>query len=121
LDVTTVDNKTFGIKAGQSGKLHIFNAINPESFAAPLNFGYLNEYDQNYSVIRDAIANGGGFNVLKDAPRNTASEPGQGRSASHQTNHPKANQPSKKPGMVAGLLVLQLKRAEYGSAQTLRL
>lgn len=67
LDVTTVDNKTFGIKAGQSGKLHIFNAINPESFAAPLNFGYLNEYDQNYSVIRDAIANGGGFNVLKDA------------------------------------------------------
>ena len=67
LDVTTVDNKTFGIKAGQSGKLHIFNAVNPESFAAPLNFGYLNEYDQNYSVIRDAIANGGGFNVLKDA------------------------------------------------------
>lgn len=67
LPVTTVANNTFGVKAGQSGTLHIFNATNRESFAAPLTYGYLNEYDQNYNVIRDAIANQGGFDKLKDA------------------------------------------------------
>ena len=67
LAVKTVENKTFGVKAGQTGTLHIFNATNPESFAAPLNFGYLGEYDQNYKVIRDAIANQGGFAKLQDA------------------------------------------------------
>jgi len=67
LPVKTVENKTFGLKAGQSGVLHLFSATNPESAPAPLSFANLNEYDQNYNVIRDAIANHGGFEKLQDA------------------------------------------------------
>jgi hypothetical protein len=67
LDVKTVDNKTFGVKGGQAGKLHIFSAINRDSFAAPLYFGQLDEYAENYDVIREGIANQGGFAYLQAA------------------------------------------------------
>ncbi|MEB3235105.1 MAG: hypothetical protein VKM98_06735 [Cyanobacteriota bacterium] len=67
LDVTTVDNKTFGIQAGQSGKLHVFTAFNSDSGPAPANFRTLDEYAENYDVIRDAVANQGGFAHLQAA------------------------------------------------------
>ncbi len=67
LDVTTVENRTFGVKGGQSGELHVFTAFNTDSFAAPLNFGTLDEYAENYDVIRQAVASGGGFPHLQAA------------------------------------------------------
>lgn len=64
LDVTTVENRTFGLKAGQSGQLHVFTAFNVDSAAAPFNFGTISEYDENYNVIRDAITSHGGLPYL---------------------------------------------------------
>jgi hypothetical protein len=67
LDVTTVDNPSFGVKAGQSGQLHVFSAFNTESAPAPLSAGVLNEYAENYDVFREAIASGGGFAHVQSA------------------------------------------------------
>ena len=67
VDVTTVDNPSFGVKAGQSGQLHVFSAFNTESAPAPFNAGVLNEYAENYDVFREAIASGGGFKYVQNA------------------------------------------------------
>ena len=67
LDVTTVENKSFGVKPGQRGQLHVFSAINTESQPLPFKLNVLGEYEKNYDVIREAIAGGGGFPYLQDA------------------------------------------------------
>jgi len=67
LNVKTVDNPAFGVKGGQSGRVQIFTANNKGSFAAPLTPGMLQEYANNFNVLRDAIANQGGFSFMSDA------------------------------------------------------
>jgi hypothetical protein len=67
LDVTTVDNDAFGIAGGQQGKLHLFVAVHMDAWAAPLKPSHLNSYDENFTVYRDAIANQGGYEHIKDA------------------------------------------------------
>jgi len=60
LNVTTVDNPSFGIKAGQPGRLQLFTVNNNQSSSAPVTPGILDEYAENFTVVRDAIANQGG-------------------------------------------------------------
>ena len=67
LDVKTVDNPAFGVKGGQSGRVQIFVANNKGSFAAPTSPAVLGEYANNFNVVRDAIANQGGFAFMSDA------------------------------------------------------
>ncbi|NDC35331.1 MAG: hypothetical protein EBZ51_08110 [Synechococcaceae bacterium WB9_2_112] len=67
LSVTTVENMNFGVKAGQNGQLHVFSAINTESAPAPFSSTVLSEYAENYDVLREAIASGGGFAHLQNA------------------------------------------------------
>jgi hypothetical protein len=67
LDVKTVDNPAFGVKGGQSGRVQIFVANNKGSFAAPTSPAVLGEYANNFNVVRDAVANQGGFAFINDA------------------------------------------------------
>ena len=67
LDVTTVENPAFGIEGGQKGKLHLFVAAHMDAWAAPLMPSFLDAYDENFTVYRDAIANQGGYEHIKDA------------------------------------------------------
>ena len=67
LNVTTVDNSAFGIKGGQPGRLQLFLTNNQESSSAPTTPAILAEYSENYDVVRDAIANQGGFSAFSQA------------------------------------------------------
>lgn len=67
LNVTTVDNAAFGIKGGQPGRLQLFLTNNQQSSSAPASPAILAEYSENYDVVRDAIANQGGFSYLSQA------------------------------------------------------
>ena len=62
LDVTTVANPVLGVAGGQSGRLKIMQTNNQQSNAAPLSPEILDEYDQNFDYIRDAL--------LTASPRN---------------------------------------------------
>ena len=64
LEVTTVDNKSFDIKGGQSGVVDIYLASNTDGFAAPIKSSHLAAYADNYSFYRQAISEGGGFEHL---------------------------------------------------------
>ena len=67
LNVTTVDNPTFGIKGGQTGRVQLFASNNKDSNAAPVSAAILDEYSENYTVFRDAILNQGGLQPLQSA------------------------------------------------------
>lgn len=67
LNVKTVDNSAFGVKGGQSGRVQIFTTNNKDSFAAPIKPSILDEYAENFTVVRDAIVTQGGFRYLQDA------------------------------------------------------
>lgn len=67
LNVTTVDNPTFGIKGGQSGRVQLFASNNKDSNAAPVSAAILDEYSENYTLFRDAILNQGGLQPLQSA------------------------------------------------------
>ena len=67
LNVKTVDNPTFGIKGGQTGRVQLFASNNKDSNAAPLSSAILAEYAENYLVFRDAVVNQGGFAPLQSA------------------------------------------------------
>jgi len=67
LNVTTVDNPSFGIKGGQKGRVQLFAGNNKESNAAPLSAAILAEYAENYDVYRDAFVNQGGLKPLQSA------------------------------------------------------
>jgi hypothetical protein len=67
LNVTTVDNPTFGIKGGQTGRVQLFASNNKDSNAAPVSAAILDEYSENYTLFRDAILNQGGLQPLQSA------------------------------------------------------
>jgi hypothetical protein len=69
LDAKTVDNAAFGVKGGQAVNLGIFVASNSKSGAAPILSSYLDSYDANYDVYRQAISDPvlGGYAYIKDA------------------------------------------------------
>ena len=67
LNVNTVENKAFGIKAGQSGTVNLFVARNKNSGPGPFKSQYLDSYDNNFDVYRTAISSGGAYPFIKEA------------------------------------------------------
>ena len=67
LNVKTVANKTFGIKEGQNGTLNILAATNKDSFAAPLYFNQIGQYQNNYTALGEGITKQGGFAAMQEA------------------------------------------------------
>jgi len=67
LNVTTVANKAYGIKPGQTGTVNLFVARNKFSGPAPFQPAYLDSYDQNFDVFRNAISTGGAYPYIKEA------------------------------------------------------
>lgn len=67
LNVTTVANKAFGIKAGQSGIVNLFVANNRNSGPGPVKPHILNSYDNNFDIYRAAISSGGAYPFIKEA------------------------------------------------------
>ena len=64
LDVETINNACFGIKAGQKGELNIFNNINTNSDTAPSSPSIFNEYGDLYNTLIDGISGAGAQHVL---------------------------------------------------------
>lgn len=70
LDVTTVANPAWGIKAGSKGIINAFTSYNKNSFAGPKDVNgndVWSEYQKNYESITDGILNHGGYEHLLKA------------------------------------------------------
>ena len=70
IEVTTVDNPGWGIRAGQKGVINAFTSYNTNSFAGPLDITdqYIwDEYQKNYEEITAAIISNGGDQYLLKA------------------------------------------------------
>ena len=67
LNVTTVTNNTWQIRAGQSGTVHIFLNSNPDSGAMPQDAGSAAIYGQVYSATRNAAKSSAVWEKLQEA------------------------------------------------------
>jgi hypothetical protein len=61
LTVTTVNNKTFNIKGGHTGNLHIFSLVHPDSEPLPSKPETFDVYEKVLTIARDGVANQGGW------------------------------------------------------------
>lgn len=66
LSVETVDNKAFGVEAGQEGTVDVYVSRNSSSAPAPFKPSNLTDYADNYDVFREAV-NKGGFEYLSES------------------------------------------------------
>ena len=65
-DVTTMDNEAFGVKAGTSGKIHIFSTFSGAEIV-PLKIDDFKTYDRLMDVISGGISHHGGWKYLQAA------------------------------------------------------
>ncbi len=56
VNVETIENNNYGIPGGKEGSIKIFSSLNPSSDAIPYMETIHNDYDDNYSTWREAIA-----------------------------------------------------------------
>lgn len=67
LNVTTVQNRSFGVEAGNHGVVHIFIGDNLNSGPSPSNHDDYVTYQGVYNATRQGRAQGGGWAHLKEA------------------------------------------------------
>ena len=67
MDVTTVENVAWGIKAGSKGTVNAFTTYNTNSAAGPSKANAWDQYEKNHDSITNGILNEGGYEYLLKA------------------------------------------------------